>query len=240
MKTDPAIRRLLLAACCIFPAAPARADDILGYTEPVRIITVSAAETGVIAEMLVEEGAVVKKGQILARLDTATLEAELDIAKAEAQLQKTRLLRLDELRSSSRASPEELEKARTDLRIKDAQVRKIEAMIETRIMRSAVDGVVTSVRRNPSEAVSPADRHVLTVVQIDRLTANLFLPPEKALKFKAGGQAMLLLDDREKVSATVEFISPVTDAASGTVRVKFTIENAGHHHRSGGRCTLAE
>jgi RND family efflux transporter MFP subunit len=217
-----------------------RAGDILGYTEPYRIITVSAAEPGVIAEMLVEEGSVVKKGQILARLDTATLHAELDIAKAETKLQATRKQRLDELASASRASPEELEKARTDLTIKEAQVRKIEAMIETRLMRSAVDGVVTTIKRDPSEAVSAADPHVLTVVQIDKLTANLFLPPAKACQLKAGGQAALLLDDRERVDAIIEFISPVTDAASGTVRVKFTIENADNSHRSGARCALAE
>jgi len=220
--------------------APGHADEILGYTEPYRIITVSAAEAGVIAEMLVEEGAVVKKGQILAKLDTATLEAELDIAKAEAKLQATRKQRLEELASTSRASPEELEKVRTDLTIKEAQVRKFEAMIETRLMRSAVDGVVIAIKREQSEAVSAADPHVLTVVQIDKLTANLFLPPAKALQLKTGGQAMLLIDDREKVPATIEFISPVTDAASGTVRVKFTIANTGNVHRSGARCTLAE
>jgi len=241
MKTKrPTRLPLLLATSLLLSTASSRADEILGYTEPCRIVAVSAAESGVIAQMLVEEGTVVKKGQILARLDTATLEAELDIAKAEASLQRTRKQRLDELTSSSRASPEELEKARTDLAIKEAQVRKFEAMIETRLMRSAVDGVVTTIKRNQSEAVSPADHHVLTVVQIDKLTANLFLPPAKALQFKTGGQAMLLLDDHEKVPATVEFISPVTDAASGTVRVKFTIENAGNIHRSGGRCSLAE
>jgi len=227
-------------AALLLLLAPVRAADILGYTEPYRIITVSAAEAGVIAEMLVAEGAVVKKGQILAKLDTATLQAELEIAKAEARLQATRKQRLDELATASRASPDEVEKARTDLSIKEAHVRKFEAMIETRLMRSAVDGVVTLIKRDPSEAVSAADPHVLTVVQIDNLTANLFLPPAKACQLKAGGQATLLLDDREKVSATIEFISPVTDAASGTVRVKFTIENAGHTHRSGARCTLAE
>ena len=217
-----------------------RAEDILGYTEPYRIITVSASEPGLIAEVFVTEGAAVEKGQTLAKLDTAVLQAELEIAKAEAKMQATRKQRLDELASASRATPEELEKARTDLTIKDARVRKIEAMIETRLMRSAVDGVVTAIKRDPSEAVSAADPHVLTVVQIDKLTANLFLPPAKAAQLKVGGPATLLVDDREKVPAAIEFISPVTDAASGTVRVKFLIENAGGTHRSGARCTLAE
>ena len=40
-------------------------------------------------------------------------------------------------------------------------------------------------------------------------------------------KAELVLDGRKRVSGTVEFISPVTDPASGTVRVKFTIDNSG-------------
>ena len=131
-------------------AAEDLAAMMLGYVEPYRIITLSAAEAGVISDVLVKEGDAVKKGQVLAKLDTATLEAELDVAQAEARLQATRKQRLDELATSSRATPDELEKARTDLTIKDAQVRKFRAMIETRLMRSPVDGVVNEIKRDPA------------------------------------------------------------------------------------------
>ncbi len=220
-----------------------RADDatILGYTEPYKVITVSASEPGVLADMLVEEGANVKKGEVLARLDITVLSAELEVAKAEAQLQATRKQRLAELDKSSRATPEELEKAKTDLLIKDAQVRRIEAMIETRTMRSPVDGIVTEIKRDPSESVSIANPHVLTVVQIDKLLVNLFLPPARSLKLQVGGKAELLMPDTGvRVPATIEFISPITDPASGTVRVKFAINNATGKYRSGARCTLAD
>lgn len=227
-------------AVLLLLAATLRADDALGYVEPYRIITLSAAEPGVIADVLVKEGDVAKKGQILAKLDTATLQAELEIAQVEAKLQATRKQRLDELASASRASPEEVEKARADLTIKDAHMRKIQAMIETRLLRSPVDGLVNEIKRDPGEAVSLANPHVLTVVQIDKLTANLFLPPACALALKTGSTVALLLDDREKISGTIEFISPITDPASGTVRVKFMIENAGGQLRSGVRCALAQ
>ena len=216
-----------------------RADDILGYTEPYKIITVSASEPGVLAELLVEEGVNVKKNQVLARLDVAALSAELEIAKAEAQLQATRKQRLSELAQSSRATADELDKAKTDLVIKEAQVRKTEAMIESRTMRSPVDGIVTEIKRDPSESVSAANPHVLTVVQIDKLTVNLFLPPERARQLAVGAGAHLRIEDeRDAAVATIEFISPVTDSASGTVRVKFAIENAAGKHRAGARCTL--
>ncbi len=123
----------------------AAADEsaILGYTEPYRLITVAAGEAGVIGGVLVKEGERVTQGQVLAKLDTAVLAAELEIARAEAKLAATRRERVAELSQQTRVTPEESEKAATEVTIKQAQVRKIEAMIEARTMRSPVDGVVT-------------------------------------------------------------------------------------------------
>lgn len=237
------LRPLLTAASlAAFALAHGAEPASIGYVEPYRIITVSAAEPGIIAEMLVREGDAVKKGVVLARLDTTVLAAELDIARAESRLTTTRRQRLEELAGSSRATPDEVEKARTDGAIREAQVRRVEAQIEARTLRSPVDGVVTEIKRDPSEAISLAQPHVLTVVQIDRLTINLFLPPGRAALLKTGGQADLLLldEDNALVPVEVEFLSPVTDAASGTVRVKFALDNRAGTHRAGGRCALAE
>lgn len=232
---------LRLALLFIFVAARADEPAILGYTEPYKTITVSAGEPGVLAEVLVEEGATVQHGQVLARMDTTALQAELEIAKAEAKLQATRQKRLEELAAANRSTPEEIERARTDVTIKEAQVRRIEGQIETRTLRTPVDGIVTEIKRDPSEAVSAANSHVLTVVQVDKLLVNLFLPPARAAEFKAGTAVELrLLDEGRNAPAKVEFVSPVTDSASGTVRVKFVVDNAGGAHRSGGRCSLTD
>jgi RND family efflux transporter MFP subunit len=214
-------------------------DAIIGYTEPYHIITISSAESGVLEEVLVREGDSVKARQIVARLETQTLEAELDIARAEAQLQATRLKRIENLASEKRASPDELDRARTDAEIKRAQVRRIEAQIENRTLRSPIDGIVTEIKRDPSESVSAANPHVLTVVHIDRLLLNLHLPPARAAALAPGEKAVVrFIDNGEKVAGEVDFISPVTDAASGTVRVKFVFDNRDRKLRSGAACTL--
>lgn len=240
-SSRPLLRSLLGFLLPMLGAGLVRGADVLGYTEPYKIITVSAAESGVIAELPVKEGDAVKAGQVLARLNTEVFVAELQIARAEATLAATRNDRVNELARAGKATPEEAEKAHTEMVVKDAQVRRISAQIENRTMRSPVDGVVTEVKRDPSEAVSPSQPQVLTVVQIDKLLVNLFLPPERARGLKPGAAAQLeLLDPAEKIAATVEFVSPVIDPASGTVRVKFVIENPGGKYRAGARCTLAE
>ena len=232
------MNRIFLTLACLAPAI--LCADVPGYTEPYKTITVSAAEPGVIADVLVEEGARVKKNQIVAKLDTAQHEAELDIAKTQTELQRIKVTKLEEIVRSQRISQDELDRARTDLKIRQAEVRKIQAVLDNRIMRSPVDGIVSEVKRDASEAVSLSNPHVLTVVQIDRLLVNLFLSPARAATLKVGGSAALSLGEKaQPATGVVEFISPVTDAASGTVRVKFVIENAKGEYRSGTTALLA-
>jgi HlyD family secretion protein len=63
-----------------------------------------------IAEILVEEGDIVRAGQVLARLDTSRLKPQVEQAQASVASQKAALLRL---RNGSR--PEEIEQARSNL-----------------------------------------------------------------------------------------------------------------------------
>lgn len=226
---------LLLSLARVTAAEPA----MIGYSEPYRIITVSAAESGILKEVLVREGEQVKAQQILARMETDTLQAELDVADAEMHLQNTRKGRIEQLALEKRAAPEEVDRVRTDCRIKEAQIRGIKAQIENRMLRSPVEGVVTEIKRDPSESVSSANPHVITVVQIDRLVVNLYLPPARVQPLKEGAAVDLLFTETNQlVKAAIDFISPITDPASGTVRVKFVIENQSGAYRSGAPCTL--
>jgi multidrug efflux pump subunit AcrA (membrane-fusion protein) len=47
-----------------------------------------------------------------------------------------------------------------------------------------------------------------------------------------------LVDSSASVQGAVESVSPVTDAESGTVRVKVCFDNPKGEYRSGQRCTL--
>src|SRR5262245_53200834 len=82
-------------------------QPMAGCSEPYRIITVSAPEVCVLKEVLVREGERVKAKQILAKLETDTLQAELDIANAELRMHGIRKERIEQLAAEKRAAPEE-------------------------------------------------------------------------------------------------------------------------------------
>ena len=80
--------------------APAGAADgavlnASGYVVARRLATVSSKVTGRIADVLFEEGARVKQGQVLARLDASTAQAEYEVANRILEASRRNLREFD-------------------------------------------------------------------------------------------------------------------------------------------------
>ena len=260
----------LLVAAFLCPCtlkAQSNYDFEEGFTEPYQTVRLAAPDAGTIDEFLVREGSHVKRGDIICKLDTQVLDAALVVAKvkaesrgriasAEASLRhrQNHLKQLDELRSQSHASEQEVTEARLNLSLADAalqtaqdeqkvaqaEVQHIQAQIERRIVRSAIDGIVLELPKHAGESISVTENHVATIVQIDRLKVRMFLSSQQAETLKVGSACTLrLVESDRSIPAIVGFIAPVIDSNSGTVRTELWVENSGGAVRSGVGCVLA-
>lgn len=257
---------LMIAAALVIHENPLRTLDVDGFTEPYRTINVSAAEQGIIAELLVKEGDTVHEGQLLATLDDEVLEAAKEIAKAgkesmgriksataAVELKKERYEKLKELQAEGHAHPEEILRAEAEVKIAEAELlsakeeqniktleySRIEAQIERRKIISPVDGFVTKIHKEISEFVAATDPIVLTVVQCDRLKVMFPIPAVEASHFSAGKKVKIrFTEDVESAEGLVEVVSQVTDPESDTVRVKVVLDNLEGKYRSGMACML--
>ena len=124
--------------------------------------------------------------------------------------------------------------------IDQLEYKRIAAMIERRTLRSPIDGTVLKIHKDEREFVSPNNATVFTVVQLNPLRIVFNVPTVQAASL-AVGQAIGLIfsEDGQKAEGKIEFIAPLTDAESGTVRVKVLLDNAQRQYRCGARCTLA-
>jgi RND family efflux transporter MFP subunit len=257
---------LAIGFCIAFFCLVATADaQIDGFTEPFRRIDLSSDESGSIAELLVEEGELVKSGEPIARLDTRVQELQLEIAEhlskttsqlvaAEEALNKRQAIadKLTELNQEGHASRSEIIRATMELSIAKAKwlaakeelvVRAIErrraaVQLDRRTIRAPFDGVVAKVHSREGEFLSPLRPEVVTLVQIDRLIANFAVPSSQISVFEIGKEFNVQLGDGRTVLARVHSIGVETDAKSGTVEVKMVIENPMFQMRSGEICTL--
>jgi RND family efflux transporter MFP subunit len=255
-----------LGAATLCASVRTTATSFEGFTEPYRKIEVAAAETGTVERLLVREGDHVAKGQTLATLDSEVLvvskeiatandqaRGKLNYAQAERDLRKTRLERLGPLRQQGHASQEEIDRAQTELAAAEANLlsareqhlldglerKKIQAMIERRAVRSPIDGVVTRIHKDEQEFVSNNSAAVATVVQLDPLRVVFTVPTAHAMSVKVGQVVALEFPESgNKASGKIELVAPVTEAESGTVRVKVIMDNPKGEHRCGVRCSL--
>ena len=237
-----------------------------GFTEPYRRVNVASVETGTVKSIEVREGAVVEKGQVLARLDddlylallaiadeTMRAQGAMKSAQVELDMRRDRLEKLNALRAQGHARQEEVDRAAADVELADARVLSAKELMEVkrleyekakiqlarRVIVAPLAGVVSVLRKDEGEFVAPNDPYVLEIVTLDPLLATFSVPSPEAAQLHKDDTVTVYVDGTEQlVKGQVETIAPVTDAESGTTRVKVRIANSEGHYRSGERCTL--
>jgi multidrug efflux pump subunit AcrA (membrane-fusion protein) len=106
------------------------------------------------------------------------------------------------------------------------------------MMRSPFSGVVTRVYHEEKECVGNT-APVLTIMQLDKLRVTFTVPTAQVARLKVGQSVPLTFPNSgQKAAGKIEFISPVSEAESDTVRVKVLIENPQGKYRCGVRCAL--
>ena len=234
---------------------------IEAFTEPYRDIDVAAGEMGTVASVDVAEGDFVTAGSILATLDSRVLKTSLDVAQAgasatgqldsalaEVERHQEELEKLIALQSRNHASQREVDRIRTQLRVAECRVqtvreeravrelecKRIQAQLEQRIVRSPINGIVTSINRDPGEFVSLSDAVVVRVVQLDPLLIVFSVPLSQRGVLTRGQQVPLVIgQERHSANGIVEFVSPTADESSSGIHVKVRLPNPDGKWQSG-------
>ncbi len=241
------------ALLLLLSSGSAMAEDYACLIEPRQVLKLATPVQGVVASVAVDRGDRVKKGQVVARLDSEVEEANLliarlraandtEIASAQAKLDflKHKLARKLQLRNNQWGSMEELEEAESDTKVADAQLRenvlnlsqaKLEAqradgLLRQRQILSPVDGVVTERTLGPGEFVND-QAHILTIAEMDPLRVETYLPLSFYGHIKVGDTAEVLPEAPVGGSyqAKVAVVDQVFDAASGTIGVRLELPN---------------
>jgi RND family efflux transporter MFP subunit len=154
-----------------------------GYVTTRLEATVSSKITGKVAEILIEEGTKVEKGQILAKLDASNVETGLHLAEAQLAVSKsslaetepmlkyakTELDRLDSMVTAKAVSKSDrdkaeaefgfqkakLERQKADVTVAERQVDEWKQQLDDTIIRAPFSGVVTTKDSQPGEMISP-------------------------------------------------------------------------------------
>lgn len=117
-----------------------------GTVEPSREIRIAPRTPGRIVELLVDEGDVVRRGQLLARLDDADLSATVAELEARERYARGQFERTRELRAQALVAADALDRARTDLEAAEAALRRARETLAQ--MRLTAPTAGTIIRRD--------------------------------------------------------------------------------------------
>src|SRR5271168_3412159 len=138
---------------------------------------------GRVSALYVEAGDHVKRGQILARLDSAVLEpqvanlqAALDLARAEAELAAAEYRRAVAVGKSGALSTEETERRRSSsvtadakVKVAAAQLAEAQARLARAEVRAPADGVILTRTVEVGQTVSPAGSPLFRMAEGDEV-----------------------------------------------------------------------
>jgi membrane fusion protein (multidrug efflux system) len=182
--------------------------------------------TGRIAEIGFDEGASVKKGALLARLDQAELAAVLASSSALAKLDAQRTERAEDLHKKGFISQQALDEARSNLARARAKQAEDEARLAKTEIRAPFAGVA-GLRQVSLGAFVAAGTDIARLEKIDQLKLDFRVPEAFVAKLRAGQQLKTQVDayPNESFGGSIYAIEPAVDEATRTVLVRARVAN---------------
>jgi multidrug efflux system membrane fusion protein len=233
-------------------AAPARIADVpvyfygVGTAKARNTVTVRPQVDGRILSVNFKEGQDVKRGDLLAKIDPATYQAQLDQALAKKALDEVQLAnaqrdleRYTSLTSLS-VAPKTIDTQRAlvgqltaQLKADDAAIANAKAVLDYTSILAPIDGRTGIRLVDEGNLVRASDAGIVVITEV-RPISVLFTLPQQQLKdinaaLTAGAVSVEALESDGKTvldRGSLQVIDNQVDQATGTVRMKADFPNA--------------
>lgn len=222
--------------------------EAVGTVQAIASIQIKPRMDSQIMKVNVEEGALVKEGDLLFELDNRTLKAQLGVIEATIRKTKTQIEqakrdneRADGLLSKGAGTAVQRDNSVTALKALEAQLESDEAnreQVQTQLsyteIRAPVSGRIGSINSKAGTVVRVADNTAtatLAVInQVDPIFVSFALPqvllPElRAAMAKGPVRVDAIANDGKRQSGAMAFIENTVDPNTGTVTAKARINN---------------
>ena len=248
------------------PASSVHTRDLDCVIEPFMTVKLASPVVGVISTLEVDRGDRVSKGQIVAHLEDAVERANVALARARAtgdaplKSAQARLAflkgksgraeqligknivsfaTLEEVQADVKVAQQQVAEAELNLQVAQLELKRTEALLEQRVIRSPIDGIVTERLLSPGEYRNEQSP-ILTLAQVTPLRVEVFVPTGYFGQVRPGTQALVTPEDPigGTYQARVTVSDHVLDAASGTFGVRLELPNPEGALPGGLRCRL--
>jgi RND family efflux transporter MFP subunit len=189
---------------------------------------------GLVDNISAEEGDVVKKGQVMMKLEADEYVLAEEKARLNYLNQKSDFERLDAMYKESLLSKEEFEKAKYTLQGFEVDWKQAKLNLSYTRITTPISGVVGDRLIKPGDRIQPTDK-LFTVINTSEMIAVVYAP-EKELGNVMKNQPAYLTSDHltgEQFEGWIKRVSPVIDPQSGTFKITIGVKNKKNTLRAG-------
>jgi membrane fusion protein (multidrug efflux system) len=195
-----------------------------GTLEAENEVDVVARTSGPIEELRTEEGRVVSKGRLLARIEDDEIRAQVEIGRVSLEEARLNFERAERLYGIQLVSPEEYEQAKSRFETARAQYQGNQLQLAYTEIRAPFSGRIVERYIDAAQQVS-AGTPLFRLSDFDPLLCPVQVPERELPRLRLDQTAYLTVEawPEERFDAKVLRISPVVDAGTGTIKVTLDV-----------------
>jgi membrane fusion protein (multidrug efflux system) len=213
--------------------------EFVGEVQPIKRVDVRARVDGVIEERPFTEGSLVRRGQVLYRLERVRYEAAYRSAAARLANAKRLVQRLEPLMARNAVAQQDVDNARTELEAAEASYDEAKKDRDDAVVRAEIDGRIGRTLLEVGARVTGPSDVLTTIEQVtpvyvtfrpsaqdqqewrrDRRSRELIQPGSRL------GVQIVLPDGTELPQrGRLDYVSPSVDPGTGTLELRASFDN---------------
>jgi membrane fusion protein (multidrug efflux system) len=201
----------------------------IGTVLALRSITLKNELAGTVREVRLTPGQIVEAGTLLVALDVSVEEADLRAQQAQVALAKTVLNRRQNLSQELATTQEEVDRARADLDVAQAQIARTKAIIAKKTIRSPFRARVGIADVHPGQYLDEGT--LLTTLQGvgDAVHVDFTVAQQVAAALRVGESVEILAaSDSPAIVAKIVALDARVDPTTRNAMVRARIEGTRH------------
>ncbi len=201
--------------------------EAVGTAKARESVVISAKQSERVATVRFESGQRVVKGQVLIELDSGTVKAELNEARATLADLETQVTRLQSLQSRQLIAKSQIDSAVANRNAARARVQAATERLNDRIIRAPFSGVLGLRQVSEGQYVN-AGFAMVNLDDLDHMWVDFPVPEKMLSKLKTGMTLNLNADAFPEIifTASVASIDSRIDVATRAIMVRAGIENS--------------
>jgi membrane fusion protein (multidrug efflux system) len=206
-----------------------RSVTLSNPVEALRVVELAARTDGVVTEVFVEEGDVVRQDQVLARIDVREQRAELARAKARLLERQANFDRFEQLKERNYIDVASYESARAELAVAESDVELWQTRVDFGEVTATVEGTVVDRMIEPGEAIS-RQGVLFSIADLSSLVVRLGVSELDVGQLQVGQVVAVGIDAVDRtttIDGEIRRIFPAADSVSRLITVEIELMKAG-------------